>query len=237
MASPKIVIDHREKRLISATRELAPTANIEVRDLPLGDMVVENGDGQALAVIERKTPRDLAASIRDGRYSDQAERLAALALPAHHVYFVIEGHIRDYEPEKYGRPVTKDALRSALVRLGYDRGFSIQQTASCLETAEWLVHFANRVATMAPSVETGYRGGQHARKSRATAGGVFQLMLEQIPGVGTRTAEAIVANHANIAVLHASLRDSPDSVADITVGGRRIGRKLVDSVAAYMRAS
>lgn len=64
----QLVVDTREQMLIP----LLP--NCSVRQLDLGDIIIENDSG-ILLFIERKSETDLIASIKDGRYSEQKSRL------------------------------------------------------------------------------------------------------------------------------------------------------------------
>ena len=74
-----IKIDYREKKLIPIIQSLNNdynfNINIEVENLPIGDIIIYDKRGNEKLIIERKTLNDLAASIRDGRYSEQSFRL------------------------------------------------------------------------------------------------------------------------------------------------------------------
>ena len=83
-----IKIDYREtdlfneceKILISASASaLSEYKNIKILScsIPLGDIIICNDDHEQpeeKIIIERKTLNDLAASIRDGRYTEQGFR-------------------------------------------------------------------------------------------------------------------------------------------------------------------
>lgn len=53
---------------------------ISVRTLPVGDIYILSND-QVIMCVERKTQADLEASIIDGRYKDQAERMRLESFP------------------------------------------------------------------------------------------------------------------------------------------------------------
>ena len=63
-----LVVDGRESALLAALADRGVDA--ERVGLPCGDAVV--GDR---VIVERKTLRDMAASIKDGRWHDQLERM------------------------------------------------------------------------------------------------------------------------------------------------------------------
>jgi ERCC4-type nuclease len=88
-------LDIREKRLI----QLINTANtgynftIKTENLALGDIIICDDDETELLLIERKSLADLAASIKDGRYSEQSYRLNSYSLHNHNIIYLIEGNL------------------------------------------------------------------------------------------------------------------------------------------------
>ena len=146
-----IKLDCREIKLLALCNELLPVSlpvslpNIKIvsESLPLGDVIICNDAGVEKVIIERKSLADLAASIRDGRYTEQGYRLNQCEMHNHHIYYLIEGDLRYYKPFK-GLP-DKKALLSAMVSISYFKGFSLYRTNNLEETAEWLVHFATKL--------------------------------------------------------------------------------------------
>ena len=119
------------------------TIKLVSESLPLGDIIICDDHGNEKVLIERKSLADLAASIRDGRYSEQGFRLNHCSLHNHQIYYVIEGDLRYYRPFK-GLP-DKKALLSAMVSMSYFKGFSLYRTINLEETAEWILHFAKKL--------------------------------------------------------------------------------------------
>ena len=71
----KFIIDNREiyiKKYFNDNTDKFP--NIIYKNLDLGDIIIEFND-IPLIIIERKTIRDLLASIKDGRYREQKTRI------------------------------------------------------------------------------------------------------------------------------------------------------------------
>lgn len=73
MTELEIVFDTREKELIRFFQENHSDLPVNVEQLPVGDIVVKNT--YSTVTIERKTIVDMLASIKDGRYKEQKERL------------------------------------------------------------------------------------------------------------------------------------------------------------------
>jgi len=68
-----IKIDTREKSLIATFKEYYPTIPISVEQLDIGDIIILNDYCNIL--IERKTICDVLASIKDGRWKNQKQRI------------------------------------------------------------------------------------------------------------------------------------------------------------------
>ena len=94
-------------------------------------------------MIERKTWKDLAASIRDGRYNEQSFRLNECDIHNHNIIYLIEGDINSYN-DKYSR-INKRALLSSLVSIQYLKGFSVYKTNNLTETAEWILQMGDKL--------------------------------------------------------------------------------------------
>ena len=91
-----IKIDTREVDLYKLCNQKMianETVNVVQETLPLGDIVICDKEDKELIVLERKTLRDLAASIVDGRYNEQSFRLNQLNLENHNIIYLIEGNI------------------------------------------------------------------------------------------------------------------------------------------------
>ena len=130
-----IKIDTRERKLIPICKQLLeelaiPNTEIKVESLDLGDVIVEDNDGNELLIIERKSLNDLASSIGDGRYAEQSYRLLHSPLHNHNIIYIIEGDMNFYQ-SKFSR-ITKQSLYSAMFSLQYYKGFSLILTKTIL---------------------------------------------------------------------------------------------------------
>jgi ERCC4-type nuclease len=112
-------------------------------NLPLGDIIICDDNGVEKIIIERKTLKDLASSIRDGRYAEQGFRLQQCSLHNHNIFYAIEGDLKYYRPFKTN--IDKKALLSAMVSITYFKGFSLHKTNNITETAEWIIQLAKKL--------------------------------------------------------------------------------------------
>ena len=236
-----IKIDCREiklQQLCHASLADTPDANANIKlvseSLPLGDIIICDDTGNEKVLIERKSLADLAASIRDGRYSEQGFRLNQCSLHNHQIYYVIEGDLRYYRPFK-GLP-DKKALLSAMVSMSYFKGFSLYRTINLEETAEWLLHFAKKIQKEGADAAPFYAQAQNAehpqnaeqqeyakvvasrvKKDHITPQNIGEIMLAQIPSVSSASAAAIVSKFSTIANLIITLQQDPTCLNDITI--------------------
>ena len=182
------------------------TINHEIRSerLPLGDIILYDPTQEKdIVLFERKTLADLAASIRDGRYKEQSFRLiesaAATGFSTHHMIYIIEGDLSRYD-ERHTQ-ITKTALQSAMVSLMYYKGFSVIRTMNVGETADFILHFADKVAKEGPlsvaDTATVYSEVSAKKEKRdfITRENIGEIMLAQVPGVSAKMASAILSKY------------------------------------------
>ena len=213
-----------KKSLAASAAATTTTHEIKTERLPLGDIILHDaGTGRDIAIFERKTLADLAASIRDGRYKEQSYRLietaAATGFHTHNIIYIIEGDLAHYN-ERHSQ-ITKTALQSAMVSLMYYKGFSVFRTMNLGETADFILHFADKVAKesgdgMKPAhnVDGGGGGGggddiasaattqaysevsaKKEKRDYITRENIGEIMLAQVPGVSAKMASAILAKY------------------------------------------
>jgi ERCC4-type nuclease len=146
----RIIIDERETALYDRCLVLSqsfPTIQVSKEVLPLGDILLKPSakdgvaDDTTLLLIERKSFSDLLASIKDGRYEEQSYRLQhSSELPWHSIVYLLEGMFSQLRNNS-----DKKIIYSAMTTLHFFKGFSVHRTSMMSETAEWLIHMANKI--------------------------------------------------------------------------------------------
>jgi ERCC4-type nuclease len=208
---------------------VATSHEIKSERLPLGDIILHDpagqgqgqGQGRDIVLFERKTLNDLAASIQDGRYKEQSFRLlqqscAAAGFHPHNIVYIIEGDIAQYEAKRNkNNRITKTALQSAMVSLLYYKGFSVIRTMNLGETADFILHFADKVekesadgaipahttgGDVPEPVETAAQAysevaAKKEKRDYITRENIGEIMLAQVPGVSPKVAAAILAKY------------------------------------------
>ncbi len=205
--SPVLVIaDDREATspLPAALAQL-PGVEVQFRRLAVGDYLV---DGRC--VFERKTVVDFANSVADWRLFLQAGKLAGLCEPA---AIILEGRAGDLA----GTQMRREALQGAMVSLSLIFHLPVLRAQDPAETARLLLYAAQQMRRHEWSASLRYTrrpkrkkriqlrllqglpgvGPARANQLLEKFGSVEAAMtasleeLEQVEGIGTKTATAI----------------------------------------------
>jgi ERCC4-type nuclease len=222
----QLFLDFRERELI----ERLPSAS--VKGLTLGDAVVEL-DGKELVIVERKTLADLAASITDGRYKEQSQRLAAYDIPNHNVLYLIEGSFKTYAE----RGVPKSTLYSCMVSLLYGKGFSVVRTESADQTADFLKALCAKLEKekgYQHPVKEGASSIKKERKDSITPANIHELMLSQIPFVSTAIAGAVLAQHKTVQALVGALEKDRACLDATSLNGKKLSSRAIDNIKLFL---
>lgn len=141
----RMIIDVREHDLIEKCRLIIGNdpnyATLETQSLPIGDILFKTDEGKDVLLIERKSLSDLLASIKDKRYEEQSHRLKhASGFDPHNVVYLIEGMFSSLRT-----PLEKKLVLSAITSLYYFKGFAVLRTSGLQESAELLIHMADKI--------------------------------------------------------------------------------------------
>ncbi len=157
------VVEHLRRRPVRLERD-----NLEVADYVIGERVG----------VERKSERDFAESLKDGRLMDQARELAR---EFERPVLIVEGNPR--------REVEPESVDGALAALAVDFGLTVLQSSGPGETAELLYRMARRVAR-------DERPAQPRR--RRDVEDLRVEMLSCIPGVGPELARRLLERFGSV---------------------------------------
>lgn len=233
-----LVIDHREqaiKDVIGAYEEFSHAILWE--NLPVGDFAIRSGDDTAsLLLIERKTIRDLAASIKDGRYRNQKEALMAAAPPLG-VFYIIEGAV-SFSP--HARACLTDgisykAIVSAILNTCIRDKIHVFITKDLEETMDLVVAIFGRVTSLQTPHTTQTPAAQAPKRVHDKTS-CYLAQLCQIPGVSMKTAEGIASKYSTMNELCCAIREhGKAALADVKTGEnkRAISSTVRDRVVEY----
>ena len=146
----KIVVDERERDLYEALYALLHSQTnplpiqLQKDVLILGDISIRRDeDDKEWVLLERKSLKDLVASIKDKRYEEQSYRLTHSTPPdfqLHNICYVIEGVLNTIR-----NPQERKMILGAMSSLYFFKGFQVMRTSSVQDTAEWILTLATKI--------------------------------------------------------------------------------------------
>jgi ERCC4-type nuclease len=215
-------LDMRESELILQLGPLQPT----IKSLPVADIWIgttDQGITEGGLIIERKSIKDLEASILDGRYKEQRGRILAFC-QEHKTQpmYILEGALGS----STGR-LQKKAILKFIHRLIFHYQIAVMQTASITETAELIQTLEEQWKDDPSSLQrttelVKVTDGLHIQK-KANAADPLQFAiaaLAQCPGVSVKMAEQLVDTFGSFkGILDVTWKE----LEQVKVGARKIG--------------
>jgi ERCC4-type nuclease len=161
-------------------------------------------------IVERKTLKDFAVSIIDGRLFKQMIRLANSDSKA---VLIIEGIASD--TAELG--MAREALQGALITVSLILGLPVLRSKDPSETAKLIVFMARQIESMTKGgvQRHGYR--PKTRKRRQL------FILQGLPGVGPQRAERLLARFGSI---EAAITASSSQLQSVDGIGKSIADKI-----------
>lgn len=201
-----IIADDREQKS-EVIRSLLEIENIAVRiqRLAIGDYQVDSR-----VIVERKTLKDFALSIIDGRLFKQMIRLANSTLMG---VLILEGTVNAAsEPG-----VTREAMQGALITISLILGLPVLRAKDSAETAKLLVFMSRQINHLSNDgiKRHGYRPKSKRKRQL--------FMLQGLPGIGYERAVRLLDTFGSVeGVISASSEE-----LQVVEG---IGKKIADKI-------
>lgn len=211
-----ILYDSREPDVIKTLVRVAAPAS-EERALPAGDFWLTPSDSDSpLVIIERKTAADLLASIKDGRFREQRQRMLDSGA---RVVYILEGQIADDR-----------LVQGALENLAVRHGCGLVPTLNPEATVRTVVSMHAKLA--APPQAGGHamcRSKAAQIETEKNALGPLACLLLTVRGVSPAVASAICkVYHTPLALIE----DKGQKIDNTTFGktSRRVGKVLATRI-------
>lgn len=217
-----LTVDRREKDLSRALGECPH----ELKELPVGDVVCDYGDGEGAWVAERKRASDLASSITSGRLAEQTARLHAAGYQT--IFWLVEGDLRDCV-------VGHDSMLGACVNMSLRKGSVLIRTCGVEETAAVVQQLVTK-GHCQPSVPSGLAPAAPLtkRKRDACKRTIFLRQLMCIPTISERVAVKLVETFSTLPNLQRALQDL-DAFPRIQLGkGCFLGQARLNTLRAQL---
>ena len=230
----ELICDCRETKI----NQLLFEKNIEYKstNLDIGDFrIIYNG--KIKTIIERKSLNDLVSSIIDGRYKEQSLRLANIDnLHAHNIIYIIEGDLKTYKPRTR---INCESIKSAMFTLSYYKGFSVVNTISLNETADYIKFVFDKI-NKNPKAEPYSENNskeeyvnvvKKIKKDNITKENIYILMLSQIPGISTKIAKSILDNFSFNDLVNGTFEECDITYSD---SNRKIPKKSLKTIKDFL---
>lgn len=249
----KIILDNREpKTLKTLISDKIPS--MELSNLEIGDICIYDDNNNLILLFERKSLNDLISSIKDGRYRDQSYRLNQYSLHNHNIFYLIEGSLINLNNGKNNyNEITEKSLYSAMFSLSYSKGFSLLHTSGIVETAEFIIHFYQKLLKdksikpyynlkienydkenlndeISSSIEE--KDDEYSlqlktsKKSFITKENINEIMLSQIPNVSIHIAKTIMAEFISLENLINKLKENKSCLDHLKIVTKNSQRKI-----------
>ena len=202
----QIIADDRERKseVINSLSELE-NVDLAIERLTVGDYQIGSR-----VIVERKTFKDFAISIVDGRLFKQMIYLANSKFEG---VLILEGTTGD----SVELGVTREAMQGALIKASLIFGIPVLRAKDPSETAQLMVFIARQIESIA-------RGGIQRHGYRPKGIRNRQLfILQGLPGVGRERADRLLDRFGSVeAVISASI----DDLQTIDGIGKNIAEKI-----------
>lgn len=222
------VIDAREQSLLHDCREME---TVRSEALSIGDIMILH-DKIPRLLIERKTVKDLVASLKDGRYHDQRARWKDFQqdFPQARVAVWIEGDLMNTEMED----IIRGALVNSLMRLQTIHGVAVLQWTTRTQFVRGLQLAMKKIEQdpthLLPKEEI--ESSSHRildlkayKKTNATPDVVWRSVLTLVPGVAPGVSEKILVVFPTLVSFMTSARadldDTKRRLMEIKISPRR----------------
>lgn len=237
-----LLLDHREGKL----KDLFASSSIPhtCENLELGDIQIRHQE-KTLFVFERKTIADLLASINDGRYKSQKQRLLQCFEPSQ-VFYILEGSCPFHAtPRNYQDKIVHGSIINTMLRDKISVFFTknVDETFQMLQCIWKRVHedpekYAN------PSQPTADHGKTTSVVRIKDPSTCYLNQLCQVPDISVKTAEAIIQRFPSMKELYEAFKDKDDTqklnmLKDITTldskgKPRKLSSRVVANLITYM---
>lgn len=239
----KIYVDERETALYNFL--IRKDNTIEKQVLTLGDIIIKDEE-EIKYIIERKTITDLIASIKDGRYKEQSHRLMHTSeIPLNRIIYIIEGLFNGQTE------LEKQIVYSSMVSLNQFKGFSVMRTWCLEETGIFIMNMKDKIERELKNGKKLYaftpNGGEvqdytelvkKTKKDNITSDNIGSIMLSQIPGISSITANSIMREYSSFSRFMEELKTNPEKLETITITTngktRKINKTCIENIKKYL---
>lgn len=243
-----IKIDNREKDIIEKLEQRG--YDLTKENLDLGDFqFIDLFSKEPILIIERKTYADLSASIKDGRYKEQKDRLLYSIKKSVRKIILLEGENLD----KFSLP--NKTLDGVIINTMVRDNMHIFLTKNKDETIDFIeniiLHIPKYYDDLKKEIVNGEEkkgiqefSSKSKKKDNITGSICFRNMLIQIPGISVKIAQVFEEKYKNMNNFICILKENNNSeknkiiksLAEERYGttNRRVGDKVSEKIYEFI---
>ena len=265
LREPQDIIDNIKKYCLNN-----PKYEVILCNLPLFDYIVttnvfdvnnfQNNLENILLAVERKSEKDLLASIKDGRYKEQSFRMENLKLDNEKIYYLIEEN-NVYE---------KKLIYSAYISLSYFKKFSLIFSKNKLDTSYLIYKFLEKISAsnnlqqnsiVVNTSDSNINNDNNIintnnnqtitnnntlenknyltsikvnKKDNITPENIDIVMLMQIPSISSNIATSLIEKYNSMQNLINALRENENILQNFKINERKISKNVVENLKKYL---
>lgn len=229
-------IDYREHDIIELFKQVKDI-NYKVCSLIIGDFIIKNEKDEILFVIERKSIKDLCASILDGRMGEQRSRLLESIQDTNKIVYIIEGKKSEAFIHGSSPGVTKKSINSSVLNLIFKHQYRVIFTESKQDTVDNIILLYTKIKESKLELNTNTNVIKIIKKSDKINDNIFINMLSVIPGVSAKIAIKIHEKYDTLNLLLLAYSKIPNEndkkkmLSDIIVStNRKVGKATSEKI-------
>ena len=214
----RIIVDEREKKSGIPNLLKSIGLNIEMKTLPIGDYIVAPE-----TIVERKSIRDLMASVFDGRLFDQCSRLKE---HFEHPIVLMEGNVDEIEE------ITENPLifYGAISTVVLDFKIPVIPTPSAAHTAKLLVSMCSRKDTPKGPFLKKIKKSSDLQKQQLS-------VLCSLPGIGEKFAVRMLEKFGTPLKVFSATTADLAKVEGLGEARAKKIKKTLDTKSKYLKKS
>jgi len=242
----QIIVDSREASLHSQLMErdldkYQQHISIQQEALDIGDIHIKYND--TFYIFERKTPADLIASVKDGRYKEQKARLLSNA-NIQDVSYIIEGdNVISTQSYSQNKSILLGSYLHSMfrdnIRLLFTKNMS-ETTTLILTIATKIIDNPDKFKKSGRSEETSYTDMLKLKQKKienidpATC---YIMQLAQIPHISNVIAKQIAAIYPSLTDLFDALRtqNTPEDKVKLLCNIDKVGKEKAKCIVKYLQ--
>lgn len=234
----KLVVDTRERNVLRHAADLEGML-MEIKQITVGDYAVYAPNDAVLAIIERKSLEDYAASIKDGRVDNTEKLLDLRGETGCRVLYIVEGPL-DAKPSDIFGGIAYKNIESHMFHLMIRDQIVVIRTKNTVDTAQTLRRFVDSMQTLLAKHAIQYHGAAPVeelqpapadaleRRHTKPTSEVMRTIWAVIPGISAVSADEYFG--WSIADLVKNNIARAEIAAKKSATGRSISKKLVTTL-------